>query len=1466
MSRGVNQMREEKRGQKKAGGPSGEMGPEQKKSGETGNQEEQMSDGKRKMPNGKVVAGALSLAILAGGSAMLWKEYQAGALFHPEYFLSRQELRGNQISFADSDRYAKNNLPEKDSSDNEMLEKDPQAKDKTGQEMQDVSPRVTMDEQKKEIGNSGNLLVEQMPDYADANTSDRNFSDLGNSGAMMLVSGGDKDAQTERVSVANAGGGSADGRNENPLEPSGATTVNGKTDSERENGSGGSSGDFGGGETGGKDNQGGNPSVPDTPDNPNPSNPDTPGPAPAPDNNPTEGKDSNLSDPDYPDKSEKPQLPKDPSFSGDTTLYPSFPNSGISSDEKAQNAKLILVPCIDDSAETLYQGAVLTKWKLLCSLYAYVDVGGTRYRLTDYSDNFRIGEFPETATKDMTVKFYFRGNANCPWQEVSYTFPVEYSKIVVMGMPSEDGERELLTELYVDKGDEVYLPNLTMRLAGNEGWESGGDWMTELFPQWSLTDGGEDMGSYLKIEKPGRYVIYPLSRTQLPSGFFGTFDVNEDRTTGSLFFEQKLTFWPSRQECLEIPQGIQGVSQSLFFIADDVAETAKIPESVQFLDCPAFEVRKEYRVDEKNRYFTVQDGMLIDRKKKALIGIPLERESVEVPKDIETVGLSKQNSIRELTFLSDEPPEIDLSYLNEATLIVPERAYAKYLFAWGSSLGTNQLATGGETDPDYDYRDGALFSKDGTKLYQVSKALSGLYFVPDGVETIGTEAFEVSEYIDRVFFPDSVQKLESESLSGESLRELFFQSETPPEIQKDTFGEIDSAIARGLHVRVAEGRRETYLAAWGPIIGEEQAESLIVDEPFDLKETESGLSYLNLSDGAVLLQAPKDLTSFDDIVAEAGEDVVWKEIGTRAFGECESLEAITLPDTIEKIGKEAFVQCKNLQLVSSKTKGEIEVGKNAFPVIRAVAFDALAVNFSDEEENMLSTSCYVNNDCVVSGGKMTDRVNLWGTSYELKEADQSGSFLYGIYENESYLLSGTEGVSGAIVAPDGTTLREIGYYALENCDGEVTLPEESSRGLWFVGPQAFHNSGLTGTVAFSDVLWKIESGAFEGCAGVTEIRFDAEPDTLWEEEDQNVLQIGERAFTGTSIEEIRFPYTLETLGQYVLYDCPNLERVIFTGATPPTLVTFSKGSQYQFGWEETGQEVTMGFEEMAEGCEQDYLDRWKLSLFGYTTKEEMASDMSFNLLIDIMFDWPGEIWGDDGEYTPEFAAYFNDYVDVKVNQKLYETEVYLCGLMGLEVPEEPEWTLPDPDDYLTDQTEDLENPEEPAEKILPDTEEPIQPDDSIEDPIDDSIKDADETIDEETKDSDSSEDQKDQKDPAEDNDKSDEDKSEDDAADPDEKPEEDTEDKSDESSDDKSDGDEEKPDDITEDESGNEETDKEESDEEKSDEKEAGAEDKDDGSGTGSEAESEEKSETDSGTGRDETEQKIEETEGETQS
>ncbi|MEI3166965.1 MAG: hypothetical protein V8S58_02550 [Lachnospiraceae bacterium] len=55
-------------------------------------------------------------------------------------------------------------------------------------------------------------------------------------------------------------------------------------------------------------------------------------------------------------------------------------------------------------------------------------------------------------------------------------------------------------------------------------------------------------------------------------------------------------------------------------------------------------------------------------------------------------------------------------------------------------------------------------------------------------------------------------------------------------------------------------------------------------------------------------------------------------------------------------------------------------------------------------------------------------------------------------------------------------------------------------------------------------------------------------------------------------------------------------------------------------------------------------------------------------------------------------------------------------MMGIDPPEEPDWVFPNPDDYLTDSTEEIENPDELIKEILPvnPIEEPVNPDDPTE--------------------------------------------------------------------------------------------------------------------------------------------------------
>ena len=61
--------------------------------------------------------------------------------------------------------------------------------------------------------------------------------------------------------------------------------------------------------------------------------------------------------------------------------------------------------------------------------------------------------------------------------------------------------------------------------------------------------------------------------------------------------------------------------------------------------------------------------------------------------------------------------------------------------------------------------------------------------------------------------------------------------------------------------------------------------------------------------------------------------------------------------------------------------------------------------------------------------------------------------------------------------------------ALQDCQGEFTLPAEVAEHIRAIQSAAFKNSGLTGTVEFSDDLFQIGSDAFIGCVDLTEVKF-----------------------------------------------------------------------------------------------------------------------------------------------------------------------------------------------------------------------------------------------------------------------------------------------------------------------------------------------------------------------------------------
>ena len=482
---------------------------------------------------------AASVAVLAGG-VRVWNGYQNGSLFRPDLFVSTHDYQENQIMFPEKNDYGQTS-PTDTSDDNHRLERDLKEDDSYGRDNPEDSGYQMPEDGNIEtdLKNASNLLVS--PETSDMPSGGNLPQGVGKSAAV--IAGTSNNSSDQSVIKLPSGSGAFSENGISGWDDSNDDDASGSGASGRYPGGNTSGGGGGGG--GGDTNSGGTTPVP----TPEPVPAPTPTPAPAPVPAPTP-----VVDPDYPNAGDKPALPDLPP----DINYPAFPSDGITTDS-TEHVSLTFIPSsVFNSGETLYNGAVLTDWKILCSLYVFVDVNDennnivSRHRLSDYNENFRIGEFPSVADGNFTVNFYFRQNADSDWIEFSCPITVNYAKFIVL-----DDNGTVLGESFAEKaGDGICFFNQMQQyyLDHKDEWGSP-DTLNSIFPGWSLAEGGEPLGNWFTPAGPGRYVFYPLDRVPVPDGLTVSASAGWDPTHDNncyAAFLQRLSSAPEGLDVLAI--------------------------------------------------------------------------------------------------------------------------------------------------------------------------------------------------------------------------------------------------------------------------------------------------------------------------------------------------------------------------------------------------------------------------------------------------------------------------------------------------------------------------------------------------------------------------------------------------------------------------------------------------------------------------------------------------------------------------------------------------------------------------------------------------------------------------------------------------------------------------------------------------------------------------------------------------
>ena len=230
-------------------------------------------------------------------------------------------------------------------------------------------------------------------------------------------------------------------------------------------------------------------------------------------------------------------------------------------------------------------------------------------------------------------------------------------------------------------------------------------------------------------------------------------------------------------------------------------------------------------------------------------------------------------------------------------------------------------------------------------------------------------------------------------------------------------------------------------------------------------------------------------------------------IGEYAFGWCESLTSITIPNSVTSIGSSAFRGCKNLTSITIPNS------------VTSIDEDAFQWCTSLASINVDSGNVYYSSLNGVLYNK--DKTELIRSPEGIKSItipDSVTSIGWGAFYNCESLTS--------ITIPNSVT--SIGDYAFIDCKSlkNVTIPNSVTR----IGGGAFYRCKSLTSITISNSVTSIGEYAFGWCESLTSITIP-----------NSVTSIGGRAFADcTSLKNIVIPESVTDIGDNAFYDCDDL--------------------------------------------------------------------------------------------------------------------------------------------------------------------------------------------------------------------------------------------------------------------------------------------------------------------------------------
>lgn len=258
-------------------------------------------------------------------------------------------------------------------------------------------------------------------------------------------------------------------------------------------------------------------------------------------------------------------------------------------------------------------------------------------------------------------------------------------------------------------------------------------------------------------------------------------------------------------------------------------------------------------------------------------------------------------------------------------------------------------------------------------------------------------------------------------------------------------------------------------------------------------------------------------------------------IGDRAFSGCTNLTSITIPDSVKYIGKRAFSGCTNLKNAVLSNALEY-IDEYTFSQCTSLTMVTIPNSVTQIQQYAFSDSGLVTITIPESVTYLDYRAFNRCKSLAEVIGNLHGKDMQGFDNVLNFKASGTSDVVNKDDYLFLTSAKDNTNYLLKYTgdDTEVVLPESYNDEDYEIFQYAFYENTKIANVTISDTVTSIGKFAFYGCINLANVEFG-----------NKVKEIGDEAFENCSeLITITIPNNVKYFGKDIFKDCFYLAEII----------------------------------------------------------------------------------------------------------------------------------------------------------------------------------------------------------------------------------------------------------------------------------------------------------------------------------